>query len=260
MSVERALRILELLAGNAAGLRLVEVAAALGADRANALRILAEMERQGFVQQDPISDRYRLTFMVTSLGFRHLEATGIGGWTQPVLDRLAETTQELVRMTVADSGRLRWVAKAQGANSALVLDPEMGAEVVLHATATGKAWLAAQPESEARALLRRHGMEPQTHATLTSVDAFMTELRQVRARGYATAVSEGEDGVLAVAAAIMAKGAHGEHVAVGTVSVAGPLPRVTPEKLDAWAPAARHAAKTLGDTWGTFAVQHLLRD
>ncbi len=41
------------------------------------------------------------------------------------------------------------MAKAQGSASALTLDGVSGAQVVLHATASGKAWLSTLPEDEA---------------------------------------------------------------------------------------------------------------
>ena len=55
---------------------------------------------------------------------------------------LTPEVEELVRMTVVDHDRLVWVAKAQGARGSLVVDPVMGRDVALHATANGKIWLA----------------------------------------------------------------------------------------------------------------------
>ncbi len=253
MSVQRALDMLSLLAGNTDGLRLTEIAAELGADRANAMRILAEMERGGFVYRDAVSDRYRLTFQLTSLGFRHLEATGVEGWVQPILDHLARATRELVRMTVVDGHGLRWVAKAQFGKGALIVDPHMGAEVILNATATGKAWLSTHSDEDAIALVLRQGIRPNTPHTLVTTKDLVADLKRVRQRGYGTAVSEGELGVLAIAAPILTRTSNGTAMAVGTVSVVGPAQRVMPETLDEWAPAVIHAAGVLGDTWGPYA-------
>lgn len=252
MSVGRALEILELLAGNREGLRLAEFAARLRADRANVLRILTQMESKGFVLKDPVSDRYRLTFLLTALGFRHIEASGVNRLVQPILNHLAEVTRELVRMTVLQNGTLRWVAQAQGANSQLIVDPIMGKEVVLHATATGKVWLATLPEEEAVRLVRRQGFLPQTPATIKTTESLVAELARVRARGYGTVVDEAEVGILAVAAAIWAPRTDGTRSVVGTVSVAGPAPRVTAGRLDEWANEVIRAATVIGETWGPY--------
>ncbi len=254
LSVARALRMLELLASSTHGLRLAEIAASLGADRANALRLLAEMEHGGFVFKDPISDRYKLTFLITALGFRHLEATGLGQWAQPILDRLAEKTREMVRMTVVEEGTLRWIARAQGANSALIIDPDMGNDVVLHTTASGKAWLATLDRADALRLVLRRGLEARTPRSITTAEAFSAELDRTADRGYGLAVEEGDLGVLAIAAPIWTRGNDGRRTAVGTVSVAGPVPRISPEQLETWAEDVTAAARLLGETWGPYVV------
>lgn len=253
-SVERSLAILALLAGNRAGLRLVEVAAAIDADRANALRVLSVMEEQGFVFRDPVSDRYKLTFRLTALGFRHLEAAGVGQWAQPILDHLAAETQALVRLAVAERDGLRWVARAQGISGAIVVDPVQGKEVPLHATAAGKVWLAQLPEDDAVRLVLRQGFVPQTPQTITTVEDLRNELRRVRERGYGTSEEEADPGVLALAVAIRS-----DEAAVGTVSVAAPTTRATIAALEQHPPHLRRAAALLGETWGPYVAELIPR-
>ena len=59
---------------------------------------------------------------------------------QPVLDRLAQETGELVRLGVIDGERQTWIAKSQGARSGLRYDPDMGRDAPLFYTASGHAW------------------------------------------------------------------------------------------------------------------------
>ena len=56
-----------------------------------------------------------------------------------MLDELAERTHEYCRLAIVEGENLIWVARAQGAKSGLRYDPDMGQELVLHATANGKA-------------------------------------------------------------------------------------------------------------------------
>ncbi len=139
------MRTLELLAGEPRGLRVTDLANALEVNRAIPHRILADLTELGYVIQDPRTERYRVTFKLGSLGLRQLETAGIIRWAQDELDRLAAKTRELVRLAVVSENTLRWVAKAQGSASALTLDGVSGAQVVLHATASGKAWLSTLP-------------------------------------------------------------------------------------------------------------------
>jgi DNA-binding IclR family transcriptional regulator len=51
-----------------------------------------------------------------------------------VINRLAQETEELVRLAVVDGERLTLVAKAQGARSGLLYDPDMGIDLRLSPT------------------------------------------------------------------------------------------------------------------------------
>ena len=71
----------------------------------------------------------------------------------------------------------------------------MGREVVLHATATGKAWLATLPEDEALRLVVARGFPVPRHAdpgtfgkgVVRTIDELRAHLRETRRRGYALA-------------------------------------------------------------------------
>ena len=103
--------------------------------------MLSSLCNAGYVTQLASKD-YRLTLALPGLGFRFLSNTEILDECQLLLEELAIDVGELVRMTLVSGDNLLWVAKAQGARNTLVIDPVMGKSVALHATATGKVWLA----------------------------------------------------------------------------------------------------------------------
>ena len=78
---------------------------------------------------------------------------------QPILDRLAEDSGELVRLGVIDGERQTWIAKSQGARSGLRYDPDMGRDAPLFYTASGHAWLACMSDAEALSLVERQAAE-----------------------------------------------------------------------------------------------------
>jgi IclR family acetate operon transcriptional repressor len=51
---------------------------------------------------------------VASLGLAFLSSSGIVDIAQPLIERLAESSGGLVRLSVVDDDRLTWVAKAEG--------------------------------------------------------------------------------------------------------------------------------------------------
>jgi DNA-binding IclR family transcriptional regulator len=183
--VQRCLDILELLADAPGGLALSAIGAALGLPKSATHRFLAALADRGFVRQNPASLHYALTLKLAALGFRHLSGTRLDEVCQPVLDRLAAESGELVRLAVVDGEGMTWVAKAQGAHSGLRYDPDMGRDVVLHVTASGRAWLATLNESAALALVARRGFAAPGRfgpAAPTRIAAFRTLLRETRRR------------------------------------------------------------------------------
>ena len=250
-SIGRTMRTLELLAGEPRGLRVTDLANALQVNRAIPHRILADLTELGYVIQDPRTERYRVTFKGGSLGLRQLETAGIIRWAQDELDRLAAKTHELVRLAVVSEKTLRWVAKAQGSASALTLDGVSGAEVVLHATASGKAWLSTLPHDEAAAYLAERGLAAQTVRTETDLTQVLHDVALARTHGYALVEEEMEVGVCAIAVPIVPpESADGR--AVATVSIAGPAARLSHDRLVGYAPALTVVARQLEAQWHTY--------
>ena len=247
----RTLDLLELLAGTPDGLALSAIAGALAMPKSVAHRLLAGLAERGFVQQDPGTQHYGLTLKLAALGFRHLAATRIEEVCQPVLNRLAADSGELARLAVVDGERMTWVAKAQGALSGLRYDAHAGRDVVLHATAVGKAWLASLPEETALAIVARTDFAAFPHLgprAARTLGALRQQLRDTRKRGYGEAVEEGEPGVAAIAAAIRAANAPGAPV-VATLSIAGPLARMTVARRNALRAPLLSAAAELTAFW-----------
>lgn len=250
-NIGRTLRVLELLAGEPRGRRTAEVADALEVNEAVADRILADLAGLGYVVRDARSDQNRVGFKLGSLGLRQLETAGTIRWAQDELDRLATETRELVRLAIGSGDSLRWVAKAQGSASALTLDGISGAEVVLHATASGKAWLSTLPEEDVAAMLSAIGLEAQTGRTATDLADVMREVAAAREHGFALVEEEMEVGVSAIAVPIVPPEAT-DGRAVATVSLAGPAARLSPLRLMAHAPRLTEVAASLGSQWHTY--------
>ena len=253
-AAKRALIMLEFLTGRADGVGLTEICDALDLPKSIGHRLLALLIEAGFVMQHSETGRYGLTLKLTMLGLRHYTGTGLDDLAQPVLDRLAAETGELARLAVVEGERLIWVAKAQGARSGLRYDPDLdhdtGHDVVLHATATGKAWLATLPPAVAMRIVE--ATELQTPARFganvaRSLDDFRRMLETTRASGYGEAVEEGEPGTAAVAVAVVDTAGGGATVA--TLSLAGPMLRFGNDRRPLLAARLTRAAQELGAIW-----------
>jgi DNA-binding IclR family transcriptional regulator len=255
-AAKRALLVLEYLAGKADGAGLTDICDVLSLPKSIGHRLLALLVEAGFVMQHDQNGRYGLTLKLTMLGLRHYVRTGLDDLAQPVLDRLAAETGELARLTIVEGERLVWVAKAQGARSGLRYDPDIdqdtGHDVVLHSTATGKAWLATLPEEDAMRIVAATGFRTPVRFgpnVARDLDTFRQMLQATRRAGFGEAVEEGEPGTAAVAVAIVDVSGVGGGAVVGTLSLAGPMLRFGPERRNLLAGRLSRAAEELGSIW-----------
>lgn len=243
--LDRGLAIIELLSASADGLPLSEISEELRIPRSATHRLLTSLAGHGYVRQEEERGTYVLTSKLQVLAFRHLSASGFVDAVQPVINRLAVETGELVRLAVADDGRLTWVAKAQGARSGLRYDPDMGMEAKLSCSATGYAWLSCMSNEEGLALVEAQGygardeFGPQAPQTGAEV---LKRIELARERGYSVAVQTFTDWMSAMAVPLIHP-VTGK--AIGVVSVAGPVFRMTEARLHELAPLLIEAVEEI---------------
>jgi DNA-binding IclR family transcriptional regulator len=238
------MRILELLASQPEGAALVAMADELQLPRSACHRLLADLTRCGYVRQLRELGDYALTTKLPALGLGFLSAAGIVDVAQPIIDRLADASGELVRLALVDGDRLTFVAKAQGARSGLRYDPDMGIDVRLSCSAGGHAWLMTLSEERATELVAKQGFgAPRDFGPKapTTFKALMKVLDEDRKRGFSMIVEMYAPGMTAMAAPVLRKG----RGAVAVITIAGPLQRLTAQRMSELGPALLSAASEL---------------
>jgi DNA-binding IclR family transcriptional regulator len=250
-NIGRALAILELLVEHPEGLALALISERIDQPKSATHRLLAALMESRYVAQ--LDDkRYALTMRVASMGLRFLDEAALTDVCQPVLNRLARDTCELVRMAVLEAEQLIVVAKAQGATSYLRYEPSNGGEIAAFASAAGQIWLAQLPDAEAMRIARaaglgRHDLEPSAPRTEIELRKY---LKQARERGFGQQIGAVEAGIAAVAVPLIAHTAASSRV-IGTLSVAGPTSRMSVERMRDMVPAMKVAAADLVELWPT---------
>lgn len=242
-SVARAMRVLDAFADHPRGVALTRLSAELGYGKASLSKIMNTMEREGFVRRDG-AGHFHLSWRLLALAFGHAQRVGVSGVCMPVLQALADETDELVQLAVIESDHVLFVAKAEGPGQTLRLVPLVGLVAPTHATASGKVWLASLPEGRALQVMQRQGLPRVTSRTITSRPRLLAELSRVRRSGYAITDGElAEDG-RAIAAPILRAGR-----VVGAVAVSGPSYRLPLSRLQRLAPRVQQAARELAALW-----------
>ncbi len=228
--LERSFRALEQLAAHPEGQTVSMIADTLGIPLSATHRLLTELCRCGYVRQAREQGEYVLTIKLVSLGLGFLSASGTVDIAQPMLDRLAEHSGELVRLAVVDGSDLTFVAKAQGARRGLRYDPDMGTSVRLSCSSAGHAWLSTMTDKEALQLVAAQGFGmPKDFGPKapTNTKALLTYIHKARKRGFSM-ISE----VFSPSMTAMAAPVRSPSGAIGVVTIAGPLVRLTEARME----------------------------
>ncbi len=247
--MERTLALLERLAAAVGGVPLAQLADELDMPRSAAHRLLTDLAAHGYVRQSRERGDYVLTTKLISLGLNYLKASGVIDITQPILDRLAEASGELVRLGIVDVDHITWVALAQGARKGLRYDPDQGMEAKLSCTSSGHVWLATLPEDDALTLLARDGIGSRDEYgpnAPTSVTAVMKAVRLARKQGFALTQETYAHGLNAMSTVIVPPGKG----AVGVLAMSGPSVRLSEAKMRDWASELMAAAADIARASG----------
>lgn len=245
LALDRGLALLEHLSRNPDGLPLAMMAQDLDIPLSACHRLLGDLQHSGYVRQKRKQGDYQLTTKVVSLGLGYLSHAGIVDIAEPLLERLAQQSGELVRLSIVDDERLIWVAKAQGTRQqGIRYDPDMGMEARLSCTASGHAWLQTLSDERALELVARQGFGAQKDygpKAPTTIKSLLGFLHAARVRGCALIDEVFAPGMSAMAAPVLSR-----REAIGVISIAGPRQRLTMARMHELAPALLAAAAELG--------------
>jgi len=243
--LERGFGMLEYLVAHPDGSSLSALSQDLGLPLSATHRLLIELIRLGYVRQEAAHGSYVLTIKLVAMGLSYLSSTGITDVAQPLLDRLAHESGELVRLAVLDGELLTFVAKAQGARSGLRYDPDMGLSVPLSCSAAGHAWLSTMSDEDALQRVARQGFgKPADFGPKapTTVKALLGHLKLARSRGFAVINEVFAPAMSAMSAAVRDRAGQ----VIGVVTIAGPVIRLTEERMLLLGPALVQTAAEIG--------------
>jgi DNA-binding IclR family transcriptional regulator len=233
-SIDRAARILKVLASGPRRLGVSEIADRLGLTRPTVHAMLQTLQIHGFVEQDPDSDKYQLGAGLLQLGNSYLDLNELRSRSLVHAERLATRADAAVRVGVMHGAQVVIVHHVFRPDSTLQI-LEVGAELPLHASALGKAMLAFLPKDTTADLLDEP-LPRLTSRTLTP-KALRDELADVRELGYARERDEAIIGESSIASPIF------DHSGrpVGAIGIVGDTDTVIPRG------PAKHLAAAVTD-------------
>ncbi|GAB6180025.1 IclR family transcriptional regulator [Desulfotomaculum defluvii] len=225
-SLERALKILEVLGSYQKGLGVTELAHEVDLHKSTVHRLLATLAQRGFVEQDSDTERYKLGLKIIELSNKMLTNMEVRQEARPFLEELMQFANEVVHLCVLRQGEIVYIDKVE-CPSTIRMYSQIGRRGPIHSTGVGKAILAFLPQEEVVKMLKEKGMPRKTPNTITDIDEMIKHLAEIRLQGYSIDEVENELGIRCVAAPVWD---HSGQV-IASISIAGPESRVTRERV-----------------------------
>jgi IclR family transcriptional regulator, KDG regulon repressor len=244
LSVDKALSIVELLMRRAEPLSARAIAEQARINRTTTHRLLNALIHRGWIEKPPGTASYRLGLKfvalahVGSLGRSFLEEV------RPAMEHLSRLTRETVHLGVLDGFEVLHVDKIESLERVGIAS-KIGSRGIPHSTGLGKALLAAGSDTVLEEYLT-YAVGEDAADRLTDPEAFRIEIARTRERGYSIDDEEDSIGVRCLGVAVLGAGG----ARLFAISLTGPSPRFTLERVEAYAPEAIATARALSRQLG----------
>jgi IclR family KDG regulon transcriptional repressor len=234
-SLQRGLRMLQLMGQAGRGLPASEIAKLCGLPVSTVHRFLVNLEAGGFLNKDDLNS-YHLGVACVSLGQAAREQLDVRRVSFAHLEQLNHSTRETVHLTVRHKLTAVYIEKLDSPEP-LRIHSRIGASVPLYCTAVGKVMLAYLPDEERQKVVDELDLRRFTENTVGSIQELQTQLARVRKDGFACDLEEHEPHIRCIAAPIW------DHTGAvnASLSVTGPVVRMSTTRLREIAPLVREA-------------------
>ncbi|HHW66928.1 MAG: IclR family transcriptional regulator, regulon repressor [Epulopiscium sp.] len=226
-SVDRTLSILEVLSDYEDGLGLAELSAKLDLHKSTVHRLLSTLMIKGYVEQNPVTNKYKITFKLFELGSKRLAHMDILEIAKPYLKELMEKTNEVVHLVMRENTDIIYIDKVES-ETTIRMHSRIGRRSPMYCTAVGKAMMAWLHEKEVVDIWSKSDIQQYTPFTITNFEDMKNELKLIKQKGFAIDNQENELEVRCIGASIFDY--TGKPCAA--ISISGPITRMTDERIE----------------------------
>ncbi|MDQ0614018.1 DNA-binding IclR family transcriptional regulator [Microbacterium sp. W4I4] len=219
-ALDRAIRIIDELAGAPDGLDLASVAKAVGMSASGAHRALKSLVIGGVVAQRERRGEYYLGPKILVWAQQMKQDGALATLAAPMLRDLNGETGESVYLSVVRDSRI-WNIVWLSGRGQIVVHARPGSESNFHSTGRGKLFLAYMPKERARTLIHSTGLPKVGPSSITDETVLWEQVAHAHELGYAVSREESFAGGAGVAAPVL--GVDGTLLA--TIGVSVPLVR-----------------------------------
>ena len=225
-SIERCLKVIDILSENPAGLKLTEISGHLDLHPSSVHHMVSTLLPHDYITQDPDTKKYSLGFRFLEISRKILNNLDIRKVAHRHLEILRQKCQEAVHLAMLRDSKVVYIDKLDTL-SGLSLATYVGFATDPHAAAGGKVLLAGLTDDAVRGIYKNKSLKNYGKNTITRLPDLLAELARIRKRGYAVDNEEYYEGVRCVAAPVRSGGE-----VVASISVTGSIFTMTRERIE----------------------------
>ena len=208
----RAIDILELLSKSKEGYTLAQLSSMLDSPKSSIFDIMKTLVYKNKVIEDNQSGitKYKIGLQSFLIGSSYLNDTDIVNIAKNDLIDLANRMQATTFMSILDDDMVTYLYKYESEKT-IITTANIGSRRSIHSSALGKVMVAFGTDEDLKRAIQRTDFVAYTEYTITSVEKYLDQLKEVRIKGYAK--SDREDTLQQVAAAAPIRNHDGKVIA-----------------------------------------------
>jgi IclR family KDG regulon transcriptional repressor len=225
-AVSHALDLLEQFHDEVDELGVTELSKRLKLHKNNVFRLLATLELRGYIEQNRVTENYRLGLKTLELGQTFIRQMGLLRQSKPVLEALVKECNETTYVAILKDFYIIYLDAVETDMTVRVVT-RVGSRLPAYCTAAGKVQLAYMSDEELENYLPTKELQRFTEHTITDRDILKKELKIVATQGYAIDNEELDVGVKCVGSPIRDY----TRRIIGAVSISGPSMRFPDDRM-----------------------------
>ena len=229
-SVGAALRLLKEFSAEEPEIGITLLAKRLHLAKSTVHRLASTLVGEGFLEQNPSSERYRLGLSLFALGTLVRRRMDVSREALPFLHELRDRTGESVHLAVIEGAEIMYLFNLES-QQAIGVRSYLGLRKPAFCTSEGRSLLAFSSPAVLSRIIKK-GLTAHTHKTITEPAALHKLLAEVKLKGHAVDDGESEEGMRGLAAPV--RDASG--VVIAAVGLAGPVSRLSKKSLRSFTP------------------------
>lgn len=199
-SVQRAIDIINCIANSGKKITLNEISSQLGLHINTTRGLVQTLLANGFLSRDVEMGTYALgyEFITKSKQVFQSQIKRIQDIARPYMERISAKYGVSTWLQISFYRDIYTVETVEAPGSHYSYVPKSGANLPLHASASGKLRIAFMPENEQKKVLKNIDLEPLTERTITDRKVFADVVERTYSQGYATEFDETDMGISSV--------------------------------------------------------------